>query len=290
MKGFTIAGHIAIDHVINEEGETTQLGGPPCFSAVLGRILGFPVKVVTKIGFDFPDEFTTRIQSLGIHNQDRSNSPTTQFVLDYRFDPRRMKVPAVCESIQFSEIKDTERLLLCPIAGEISDELIDTLDPGFLGLDPQGLVRSIRQDHSVVSKKWYNQGVIEKINLIKTSSNEHQLITRTTDIKRSLQLLVKLGVDIAVITDGDNGSYVMTDTEYFRVPVYHVDLVDPTGAGDVFIAGLASHLDEGLEWACSVASASSSAVVETRGPVIDCSKQDILVRSREIYESIEKLG
>ena len=290
MKGFTIAGHVAIDRVINDEEEHTQLGGPPCFAAVLGKSLGFPVETVTKIGFDLPDSLVSAIKSLGINDQKRSESPTTRFVLDYRRDPRSLKVAAICEPIQFSEIRDAERLLLCPIAGEINDELIDGLDLGFLGLDPQGLVRAVKPDHSVMPKKWYNSDILSKINLFKTSSNEHHLITGTSDIRQSLQRLIRDGVEIAVITDGKNGSFVMTDSEYLRVPIYSVDLVDSTGAGDVFFAGLASHLDEGLEWACAIASASSSTIVETRGPKIKCSRNEILERANVILDKLERLG
>ena len=164
------------------------------------------------------------------------------------------------------------------------------LDTGFLGLDPQGLLRDINDDHSVTPKKWCNKEAINKINLLKTSSNEHQLITGTRNIHQSLKTLTKLGTEIAVITDGSNGSYVMSDSDYFRVPVYQADLVDSTGAGDVFIAGIASHIEEGLEWACAVASASSSAIIETRGPVIKCSKSEILERAINILERIERLG
>ena len=281
---------MAVDHIINSEGEYTQLGGPPSYSAVLGRTLGFPVEIVTKIGVDFPEELFPVIRSLGINEHDRSERPTTRFVLDYRYVPRRMRVPALCTPIRLSEVKDAERLLLCPITREINDELIDSIDPEFLGLDPQGLVRDIKQDHSVSPKRWYNQDALRKINLLKTSSNEHQLITGTMDIKKSLQYFNKKGVEIAVITDGNNGSYVMTNSEFLRVPVYSVDPLDSTGAGDVFIAGLASHLDEGLIWACAVASASSSAIVETRGPDIRCSRSYILERAKIIFDKIERLG
>jgi len=290
VQGFTIAGHVAIDHIIYSEREFTQLGGPPSYSAVLGGTLGFPVEVVTKIGYDFPEKLVLVIHSMGINDQDRSESPSTRFVLDYRFNPRRMRVPTVCQPILLSEVKDAERILLCPITREINDKLIEDLDPEFLGLDPQGLVRDIKHDHSVSLKSWCNQDALRKINLLKTSSNEHQLITGTMDIKKSLQYFNKKGVEIAVITDGNNGSYVMTDSDFFRVPVYNVDLVDSTGAGDVFIAGLASHLDEGLLWACAVASASSSAIVETRGPEIRCSRREILERAKIIFDNIEELS
>ena len=92
MKGLTVAGHVAIDQVINENGEYVQLGGPPCFCSALGKALGFKVNVKTKIGHDFPDELVSQIKSLGIETQYRSASPTTRFVLDYRHEPRRLSV------------------------------------------------------------------------------------------------------------------------------------------------------------------------------------------------------
>jgi hypothetical protein len=275
--------------VITGDGEFLQVGGPPCFCSVLGFSLGFPVEVITEIGFDFPDELVSVLDSLRMRVKKRSSYPTTRFVLDYRHEPRRMKVPAICEPLKIAEVDDIERLLLCPITSEISDELMLAINPCFLALDPQGLVRDIRKDHLVAPREWHNLSVLGKLDLLKTSSNEHHLITGTIEIKPSLRKLINLGVDIAVITDGSNGSYVMTDSDFFRVPVYPVELVDPTGAGDVFIAGLAAFLDEGLEWACSVAAASSSAIVETHGPAIRCNKSLILERTEHIHENLERL-
>jgi sugar/nucleoside kinase (ribokinase family) len=105
-----------------------------------------------------------------------------------------------------------------------------------------------------------------------------------------MRKLVESGVGIAVITDGVNGSYAMTETASLKVPTYPVEVEDSTGAGDVFISGLAAYLDEGLEWACAVASASSSAIVETHGPKILCTRKEIMQRAEIIYEKIQKLS
>ena len=285
MNGFTIAGHIAIDLVITSDGSYSQLGGPPSFASALGKALSFPVDAVTKIGPDFPEEYNELIKQLGITAKP-SSYPTTRFIIDYRHEPRMMSAPARCEPIQLDEVLDAERLLICPIVDEINDTLLEQVDPGFLALDPQGLLRNIGTDYKVTPRKWFNPKVLKKLDLLKTSSNEHQLITGCSDIHRSLRKLVNIGVKTAVITDGVNGSYVMTKTESFKVPSYPVDVVDSTGAGDVFISGLAACLEEGLEWACSVASASSSAIVETSGPKIECTRTEILRRADEIHEKI----
>jgi len=110
VNGFTIAGHVAIDRVITDKGENIQLGGPPCFCSVLGKTLGFQVEVITKIGTDFPRILKTKLHSLGI-KPNYSEDYTTRFELDYRYEPRRISVPTICESIQISEIKNADRLL-----------------------------------------------------------------------------------------------------------------------------------------------------------------------------------
>lgn len=289
MQGFTIAGHVAIDEVITDTGSFHQLGGPPCFAASLGKTLGFNVKPVTKIGENIPEEYEAILRSLGFSTVKSSGYQTTHFVLDYRHSPRRMKLPTICETIKLTEVADAERLLLGPIAGEINDKLMKEIVPSFLALDPQGLLRSVGRACNVEPKKWWNPDVLRKLDLLKTSSSEHYLITETTDIKQSLRKLVENGVSTAVITDGSNGSFVMSGSDILHVPVFPVDVVDSTGAGDVFIAGLAAFIDEGLSWACAVASASSSAIVETHGIMINRNRQEILERSESIYEKIRKL-
>ncbi|MCW4012745.1 MAG: PfkB family carbohydrate kinase [Candidatus Bathyarchaeota archaeon] len=289
MKGFTVAGHVAVDEVITANGSFYQLGGPPCFAASLGNSLGFNVEIVTRIGEDFPDEYETELEQLGISTMRSNGYQNTRFVLDYRHEPRKMKLPSICKPIKTSDVADVERLLLCPIAGEINDQLLKEVETSFLGLDPQGLLRNVGFDYIVEPRKWWNPEALNKLDLLKTSSSEHHLITGTTDIKQSLRKLVDHGVGAAVITDGSNGSYVMTGSMFIHVPVFPVEVVDSTGAGDVFIAGLAAYLDEGLSWACAVASASSSAIVETHGIVIQRSKSEILERAEWVYEKIVSL-
>jgi sugar/nucleoside kinase (ribokinase family) len=290
VNGFTLAGHISVDRIITSDYERVQLGGPPCFASALAKTMGFPVDIVTKIGADFPDELTPMLKSLGLDSKLRSTYPSTRFIIDYRHEPRRMILPTVCEHIAASELSDADRLLLCPITSEINDKLIEEIHPAFLALDPQGMLRKTNENHLVSPKRWRNPDSLKKVDILKTSISEHHLITGTTDIKKSLSKLINLGVSISVITTGVKGSFVMTCSEYFHVPAYPVEVIDPTGAGNVFLAGLASHIDEELEWACSISSASSSAIVETHGPIINCGREEIIRRTQYIQENLVKLG
>jgi len=284
-----VAGHITIDEVITNTESYHQLGGPPCFAASLGKTLGFDVEIITRIGEDLPDKYEPALETLGISTRRSAGYQNTRFVLDYRYNPRRMRLPTICEPIHPKDVANSERLLLCPISGEINDQLMEEIDPSFIGLDPQGLLRNIDSDSNVIPKKWWNPKVLSKLDLLKTSSSEHHLITGTTDIKKSLRKLTDHGVDTAVITDGSNGSYVMTGAKLLHIPIYPVNLVDSTGAGDAFIAGLAAYLDEGLSWACAVASASSSSIVETKGIEIKHNRSEILERAEWVQDKIMNL-
>jgi sugar/nucleoside kinase (ribokinase family) len=52
----------------------------------------------------------------------------------------------------------------------------------------------------------------------------------------------------ALITRGEEGCQVVTETERVRVPAFGVDVVDPTGAGDAFVAGVAWGMARRMSW------------------------------------------
>jgi len=46
--------------------------------------------------------------------------------------------------------------------------------------------------------------------------------------------MMALGPQIVVQTEGRDGSYTLTAREHFHTPAFDVEVVDTTGAGDVF--------------------------------------------------------
>lgn len=52
----------------------------------------------------------------------------------------------------------------------------------------------------------------------------------------------------ALITLGAQGCHIVTEDERKRVPAYQVDVVDPTGAGDAFVAGVAWGMAQRWDW------------------------------------------
>jgi len=285
----TAVGHISIDTLITEEGSLEQLGGPPSFMSAVGDVINSRVDVVTRIGPDFPEIHRDLFMQRGVDLEPWiCDSPTTRFILDYMVQPRGLGVRAVCDSIDAVNIPESGCVILSPIVGEIKDSFLSSVEPEFLALDPQGLVRKIHDDGSITLEPWTSPH-LNRVNLLKTSIREHSHLTGEPDLLRSLGKLMENGVEVAVITLEDGGSLVQSSDSRLKVPVYPTDTTDSTGAGDCFLATLSHSLCRGepLSWSCAFASSVASSVVETQGPIIKLSRSAVAERTEKLHENIQ---
>lgn len=61
-------------------------------------------------------------------------------------------------------------------------------------------------------------------------------------LKKVLGKLHDLGVQLPIVTDGEAGVIALHMGKYVQQPGFKVDVIDPTGAGDAFCAGLLKNL------------------------------------------------
>ncbi len=85
-------------------------------------------------------------------------------------------------------------------------------------------------------------------------SNERDLLDVTgtwtlSDAVKALQSRMR-GADLraALITRGGEGCRVVTEAKSLNVPAFSVEVVDPTGAGDAFVAGVAWGMAQRWDW------------------------------------------
>lgn len=86
----------------------------------------------------------------------------------------------------------------------------------------------------------------------------------------------------AIVKDGGEGSYVKSGDTSHKIPVYRVDTVDTTGAGDIYAAGFIYGLCEGqdLETCGHIASKLAAGIVGQRGAQF---AMDRLVKIKETF-------
>jgi ribokinase len=90
------------------------------------------------------------------------------------------------------------------------------------------------------------KGLLSNVDVFISSRNEVNQIFRTENLEYAIKKVFKSGPEIAVITLGSEGCIVADSWEVLhRVPAFKTEVVDTTGAGDAFCAGLLTMLVEG---------------------------------------------
>jgi fructokinase len=84
--------------------------------------------------------------------------------------------------------------------------------------------------------------VLEGADVVKLSDDELEPLTGSSDPRRAAAALHRIGCQLVVVTLGARGCYFSTDGRDGEVPAEAVEVVDTTGAGDAFVAGLLASL------------------------------------------------
>ncbi len=86
--------------------------------------------------------------------------------------------------------------------------------------------------------------VLNNVKIVFANTKEAYRFTKEDDPKKSAKILSRYA-DIAVVKDGENGSYVYSANELIHVPAFSVKAIDTTGAGDGYASGFLKGFLEG---------------------------------------------
>ena len=89
--------------------------------------------------------------------------------------------------------------------------------------------------------------IISKTNILLINESELHLLTKEQDVDRSAKQILSMGPEKVIVKFGSKGAKCFSENENIAVGVYPVkNVIDPTGAGDVFGGGFISGLVDGL--------------------------------------------
>ena len=292
MTDYTLVGHIAVDRVITPTEERIQIGGPPTYASLAAGVMGREIDVVTKVGSDISRDHILQLEHIGLDIREHviEDATTTKFVLDYTVPDRSLKVEGVCVNILPVDVVElTEAVLLSPIVGEIPQKTYSQIYSEVLALDPQGFVRAVHSDGSVIPRVWYDEDLLQRTHVFKSSEEELRLITREPECLRGLRRLIDSGVEVAIATKGAEGATLMTDQGSFDIPsAEDINVRDPTGAGDAFLGCFYQRYLEGEDtvWSACIGSALASGIVETVGPQNPLTLKEVNERAEGLYDRV----
>ena len=178
---------------------------------------------------------------------------------------------------------------IAPIANEVTLEVVEHLKKcsDVLSIDPQGLLRSFDEAGNVTENASVDAHIFSLINIYKSSQNEIYQLTGESELKPAIKAIHDVGVETVIVTMGAKGSLLSVEGAQYNIAACPSQvLVDPTGAGDVFIGGFLTEYLRQKEstWCACVGSAAASVVVEGLGPTYFGKKEEIYRRAKILYE------
>lgn len=268
---FLAIGHVARDEF---EGEPTwRLGGTVLYTAATAARLGARAAIVTRVGPHERGALVERCARLGIELHALPAEVTTTFGFRYDEGKRLMKLKARARSLALSDVpahlRTAEAVILGSIAHEIDRSLLGGFGSAASVVTAQGYLREWTADGSIHPRRWDDVAEVTA-----TASaivlSEEDIGGDLAEPRRWASLRAQGPLPLhtpVIVTFAERGSLVLVDGAATMVPAFHADrVVDPTGAGDAFAAGLAVALAEhrplleGVRFAHAVASFAVEAV------------------------------
>ncbi|MBI3760906.1 MAG: ribokinase, partial [Chloroflexi bacterium] len=253
---YLVIGHITQD--LTPEG--TRLGGTATYAALTARALGLQAALVTSAAPDAPANTLAEFPALRLPSEH-----STTFENIYDGNGRTQFLRAVAAPIALDSVphhwQRTSIVHLAPVAREIDPRMAEQFPASFVGLTPQGWLREWNAAGRVRPADWPEAET--------TLRYASAVVLSDEDVRGDRALVDRwaTAAKVLVITEGEAGATVYSAGQGRRFPAPAVEVVDPTGAGDIFAAAFFVRLREaGDPWqAARFAVTLASASVTRRG-------------------------
>lgn len=248
--GILVVGSVALDNVQAPAGTRERILGGACTYFATAASLYDRVHMVGVIGTDFPQEHIAFLRSRGIdltglqivegetfhwagrYGEDLNDAETldTQLNVFADFHPT---IPA--------ELRDIAYVFLANIDPDLQIEVLEQMRaPRLTALDSMNFWMAHKRDALTRA--------MSLVDIVLLNESEVKLYAQEANLLTAARHILSLGPKALVIKRGEHGAMLLTRGDnlresLFTVPAYPLEkVVDPTGAGDTFAAGLMGYL------------------------------------------------
>jgi sugar/nucleoside kinase (ribokinase family) len=300
MRAFEL---IVVGHIMKEIIEFPDkkigpvLGSPAAYSSVAASVLGTITGIVSVIGKDMPKVLFSPLIDAGVDvsglNVRHCNTRTTILTYDSIGD-KKVIYEAVAPNILFEDIPkqylDSSAFFVCPMDFEVPLDTVMMLKEkteALLMTDLGGYGGTVSTFHPAFEHSGHGKlvkDIVAYFDIVKASSEDcRYLFPGSISDQDALETLLRWGAKIAIITLGKDGSIISDGNHTCQIPSLKTNVVDTTGAGDVYCAAFISEFLRTKDIYVSGlhASAAASVLIEkTGGVVISRMPKDSIVRER----------
>lgn len=274
VPDYLVVGHVTQDLL---PGGGYRAGGTATYSALAALRLGLKAAVLTSAAPSYDPLRATNAWVVSI-----PALHTTQFENLYAEGEREQYLRAVAETLRPEHLPDdwcqAPIVHLGPVAQEVDPALADCFPSSLLGLTPQGWLRRWDAEGHVYPTDWLGaEALLARADVVVLSPE---------DIGHAAAALSRLLTQarLVVLTLGAQGCEVYDRGGPRRFPAYDVEVVDPTGAGDVFATAFLARLGETGDVDAAALYANCVASFVIQGPGAEC------LPTREQVEQRLRLG
>ncbi len=231
-------GHASVDRVEINGRRRKQLGGASVYSAIAANIFA-DSGIVSRVGRDFPADFFSTLESLGIDTTGikQVSGKSTFFDITYTenaqavYNAYSLGVGVHIRPEDLPKKYLTAKAFhIAPMAASKQKSFVE-----FLRENTYGLI-SLNTHAAYFAR--YRKELLELISMVDVftiNDEEAMLLTKTRSIEQAINAFKKLDANIVVITMGVYGSVVIDRGEInFSPSVIQQHVVDLTGCGDAY--------------------------------------------------------
>jgi cytidine kinase len=243
-----VVGSTAFDTIETPHGTRADcLGGSSTYFGLAARLFT-PVRLVSVVGQDFPDEHKQLLAGRGVdlgglevkpgktfrwHGRYAAdmNSRETLAVHLNTFGDFRPKVPAA--------FRETPFVFLANGAPQTQMAVLDQMvSPRFCVADTMDLW--IENEREALG------ALLPRLDGLIVNDSEVKQLTGKTNLIQAGRAALALGPKLVIVKKGEHGCFVFSNFFHYALPAYPTEQVlDPTGAGDSFAGGFMGFLANG---------------------------------------------
>jgi sugar/nucleoside kinase (ribokinase family) len=306
MINYMMIGGITLDDTVVHNGRTVfdAPGGNTIYSALGARLWTDGVGIVSRVGPDYPQEYLKILENSGldINGIKRVEVPSQHLWLLYEEDGSRQFVTHRNSSVMDSEID--------PTAQQIPTDYLNVkiAHLSAMGFNAQHAIASYLASKGVdfsyditqaslriEGKQYSGNFATSNSKLLLPSIEEVELIYGRQPLLPLLEKISETGPKIIAIKMGSNGSVVFDArvNQTYQIPIFPVNVVDSTGAGDAYCGGFVAGFYEtgSILEAGIYGTVSASFAIQDFGAfhLLDVNKDEITKRVNYLRKNIETL-
>lgn len=296
-----VVGTMAFDALETPFGKVDRIiGGSATYVAWSASNFTQPIKQVSIIGGDFPQEELTALEARGVEfegveivKDGKSFFWSGRYHMD--MNTRDTLVTDLNVLAQFNpqlpeSYQDCEFLMLGNLVPAVQMSVISQLKkrPKLIVMDTMNFWMETALDDL--------KQAIGMVDVLLVNDSEARQLTDEHSLVKAAAKIQQMGPKFLIIKKGEHGALLFHEKEVFFAPALPLeDVFDPTGAGDTFAGGFIGHLAaskdisfENMKTAIIIGSAMASFCVEKFGPsrLQELTQADIETRIRQFVDLV----